>query len=377
MEENRPKGLLEKAHYILSLLLEKEEDAIILRQIKPDPIMLNRQLTDKADCGNELTTQNKELSIELNLAQARSHALELDYNPIEPNVMRISRFEASSLEELITKIDWDAFLLEWGIDIKDESQKERASELIARANSFLDGWCATQKELDSDAPRPTALYGIFPACATREDEVKVFSYAHKEIEAFQFFRCQYFDENRNAKSLCDYIAPGICDNGIYRPTDYIGFFAATIGNEIEMILRPYQNRGDKESVKMIEILANRLVSSLSVLLQEKIASDFWGYKKYNGGKVGIAVVPGYPCLPDLRHLKKIFNILSVSSRSGIYLHNNMSLKPVASVCGFYFAHPQADYFSLGPISMEQIKDYANRSKTTTEELLKYFSPLAN
>ncbi len=34
--------------------------------------------------------------------------------------------------------------------------------------------------------------------------------------------------------------------------------------------------------------------------------------------------------------------------------------PAASVCGYYFAHPQASYFGVGKISRDQVLDYARR-----------------
>ena len=36
------------------------------------------------------------------------------------------------------------------------------------------------------------------------------------------------------------------------------------------------------------------------------------------------------------------------------------MRPAASVCGFYFAHPQARYFALGKIGRDQVEDYHRR-----------------
>lgn len=377
MSNDDPKGLLEKAQSILdkikAALLEQEQSGIFLPDVKPDPIILNQQLTVLEQTGETFSeSQLEKSSSNISFLEAREKRATLFYNPVEPQIMRISRFEASSLEELIERIDWEAFLQEWDINLKDETNKERANALLLEANKILDMWCKQQRELDSDCPRPCALYAIFPACSTYDDQIKLFSWQHKEIATFPFFRCEYLDEDGVAKSLCDYIAPGIYENQKYKPTDYIGFFVASIGSEIDMIVRPYEKKADEHTVKMISILSNRLVSALSVVLQEKIAFEFWGYAKQGDEVVGISPVPGYPSLPDLRHLKTIFNLLSVSARTGVYLHNSMSLKPTASICGFHFAHPQSKYFSLGEISMEQIEDYAKRSKTKTNELLSTF-----
>ena len=43
------------------------------------------------------------------------------------------------------------------------------------------------------------------------------------------------------------------------------------------------------------------------------------------------------------------------------------MHPAAAVCGFYFAHPEARYFSIGKIGRDQIADYARRKGMTVAE----------
>jgi 5-methyltetrahydrofolate--homocysteine methyltransferase len=42
--------------------------------------------------------------------------------------------------------------------------------------------------------------------------------------------------------------------------------------------------------------------------------------------------------------------------------------PAASVCGYYFAHPAAEYFVLGPVLDDQVEDYAVRKECTPREV---------
>jgi 5-methyltetrahydrofolate--homocysteine methyltransferase len=42
--------------------------------------------------------------------------------------------------------------------------------------------------------------------------------------------------------------------------------------------------------------------------------------------------------------------------------------PAASVSGLYFNHPEAQYFSVGRIGEDQLKDYAHRSGRGESEL---------
>ena len=42
--------------------------------------------------------------------------------------------------------------------------------------------------------------------------------------------------------------------------------------------------------------------------------------------------------------------------------------PAASVSGYYFAHPQSQYFVLGNILDDQVEDYARRKQLSPEEI---------
>jgi len=39
-----------------------------------------------------------------------------------------------------------------------------------------------------------------------------------------------------------------------------------------------------------------------------------------------------------------------------------------SISGYYFAHPQAQYFNLGRILKDQVEDYALRKNLTVEDV---------
>ena len=49
----------------------------------------------------------------------------------------------------------------------------------------------------------------------------------------------------------------------------------------------------------------------------------------------------------------------------------MSMYPNATVCGYYFAHPNAKYFSVGKIQDDQIQDYAKRKKKSKKHIEKW------
>jgi 5-methyltetrahydrofolate--homocysteine methyltransferase len=49
--------------------------------------------------------------------------------------------------------------------------------------------------------------------------------------------------------------------------------------------------------------------------------------------------------------------------------------PAASVCGWYFAHPESKYFGVGKITQEQLEDYAQRTGKGLEEATKWLRPI--
>jgi 5-methyltetrahydrofolate--homocysteine methyltransferase len=48
--------------------------------------------------------------------------------------------------------------------------------------------------------------------------------------------------------------------------------------------------------------------------------------------------------------------------------------PTAAVSGWYFAHPESRYFSVGKIDRDQLESYAQRKGMSIEEAEKWLSP---
>ncbi len=64
--------------------------------------------------------------------------------------------------------------------------------------------------------------------------------------------------------------------------------------------------------------------------------------------------PGYPTQPDHTEKLTMWELMSVESETGIKLTESLAMTPAASVSGLYFAHPKANYFSLGKICEDQV-----------------------
>lgn len=91
-------------------------------------------------------------------------------------------------------------------------------------------------------------------------------------------------------------------------------------------------------------------------------------------------VPGHPSRPGLWQLSRSHRDSQAAQsagghpRAGLSLTESNSLLPAASVCGWYFAHPEARYFSVDRITADQVEDYARRKHLTIEEVERWLSP---
>jgi 5-methyltetrahydrofolate--homocysteine methyltransferase len=57
------------------------------------------------------------------------------------------------------------------------------------------------------------------------------------------------------------------------------------------------------------------------------------------------------------------------------LTESMAMNPASSVSGFYFAHPDAQYFNVGKVSPDQIKDLAKRRDESLEDVRRQLASL--
>jgi 5-methyltetrahydrofolate--homocysteine methyltransferase len=151
---------------------------------------------------------------------------------------------------------------------------------------------------------------------------------------------------------------------------------------IEEKLAEFEADHDDYNSILLKALADRLAEALAEYLHYKVRTEIWGYEpeetltnqdlieeKYRG----IRPAPGYPACPD--HLEKIglFELLNATEITGVSLTESLAMLPVSSVSGWYFSHPDAKYFGLGKITMEQMQDVAIRKGADVSFLEKWFS----
>ena len=165
--------------------------------------------------------------------------------------------------------------------------------------------------------------------------------------------------------------------------DFMGAFAVCIQGAREHIDR-FSAEHDEYNKILVQILADRFVEAFAECLHKQVRTKYWGYEKTetlsNESLIreeykGIRPAPGYPACPDHTEKLKLFSLLNVSENIGIELTESLAMNPPASVCGWYFAHPQSHYFGVGKIDKDQVEDYAKRKNMPLEEIEKWLRPV--
>jgi len=130
---------------------------------------------------------------------------------------------------------------------------------------------------------------------------------------------------------------------------------------------------------MLKVLADRLAEAATELLHEKVRKEYWGYAPNENFEVkdklrekyrGIRPAPGYPACPEHSEKKSLFNLLNAEEATGVSLTENYAMYPAASVSGYYFSHPNSQYFNVGKLLLDQIEDYAARKNMSIEQIKK-------
>ena len=163
--------------------------------------------------------------------------------------------------------------------------------------------------------------------------------------------------------LADFISPD---------SDRIGLFAASVDADFEHL---YEGEDDYRHL-MAQTLADRLAEATVEMAHEHVRKYDWGYAILERLSIpdlfaekfqGIRPAVGYPSLPD-QSLNFDLDCLLDFSSIGIQLTESGAMRPHASVSGLMFAHPKAQYFSIGRIGEDQLADYARRRVRPVEDL---------
>jgi 5-methyltetrahydrofolate--homocysteine methyltransferase len=341
-------------------------------------------LTEEYDHYRERFQAKLEKREFLSLAEARANRLEIDWNiyqppnPAQPGIHKLIDFP---LETLAEYIDWTPFFHTWELRAKyprvleHEQFGEQARQLFNDAQAMLGEF------IESGSVKANAVFGLFPANSVNNDDIEIYTDEGRNRNLVRVNglrqQCVHPSERPNL-SLADFIAPRESD-----VTDYIGAFAVTAGIGLERLVEGYEQKNDIYRTMLAKSLADRLAEAFAEYLHSHVRKQAWGYagnetldktalikEQYRG----IRPAPGYPANPDHRQKLAIWDLLEVEAATGISLTESLAMWPAASVSGWYFSHPQSQYFGLGKIDHDQLIDYARRETMTISEAEKNLAP---
>jgi len=316
----------------------------------------------------------------ISIEQARHNAPVIDWSGFEakrPKFIGQRVFTNQNLGELARFIDWAPFFQTWDLAgpypeiLKDAIVGTEAQKVFKDAQGML------KKLVQERWLQANAALAFYPANAQGDDVVIWRDEARKEpLMVWHGLRQQTKKPSgRPNRSLSDFIAP-------MGQEDYIGCFALTTGLGVDPKEAEFLALHDDYQAIMLKALADRLAEAFAEYLHARVRTDLWGYSPKESLTIeeliaekytGIRPAPGYPACPDHVIKRDLFEHLPCAE-IGVTLTSSLAMSPASSICGFYIAHPQSQYFNVGQIGEDQIKDLAQRQGVKVEESIQFLGP---
>ncbi|WP_137864187.1 MULTISPECIES: methionine synthase [unclassified Sphingomonas] len=310
----------------------------------------------------------------LPLDKARDNGFEADMRlkPGKPRMPGVHDFPDWDLKDLRGYIDWTPFFRAWELAgnypaiLEDKVVGESATSLFADAQKMLD------RIIDEKWLTARGVAGLWP-CRRKGDDIIV-HIGDEEHVTLPMLR-QQIAKREGRANMC--LADFIDTQG-----DWIGGFAVSI-HGIEPHLARFKNAIDDYSDILLKALADRLAEAFAERLHQFVRTSIWGYAEgeqlTNEALIkeeyrGIRPAPGYPACPEHSLKPILFKMLDAHKRTGISLTESFAMLPTAAVSGFYFGHPQAEYFGVARIGQDQLQDYAARRGVDLEQATRWLRP---
>ncbi|MCU0620267.1 MAG: methionine synthase [Gemmatimonadales bacterium] len=303
------------------------------------------------------------------LAEARANRLAPSYEgrtPPRPAFSGVRLLDDYPLAELVPRIDWTPFFQTWELAGHYPAILDDPVVGTAARNLFADAQRMLGEIVDRKLLTARAVLGFFPA-SQAGDDIALWADADRRtpLGTIHTLRQQMQKAaGRPNLALADFVAPR--ESGL---DDWIGAFAVTAGVGLDDLVARYDAAHDDYHGILAKALADRLAEALAERLHERVRTEFWGYAPGelldNAALIreqyqGIRPAPGYPACPDHTEKRFLFDLLGATERAGISLTESFAMLPTASVSGYYFWHPEAQYFGVGKVDRDQVEDYARR-----------------
>ncbi len=349
-------------------LLNKDTKAPFLNELEQAYAQL------KSDFDNKKTVKQA-----IPYTSALENKVKIDWSKFKtttPSFTGNQAIEITDLSVLVDYIDWKPFFIAWELHgnfpaiLTDEKVGEVANKLYQDAQGML------KKIIEEKWLSAKGAIGFWPAKSVDDDVVVKDGTSSVHLH---FLRQQAKKAAGQPNfSLADFICPATENK-----EDFIGAFAVTI-HGIEKHVKSFEANLDDYNKIILQALADRLAEAFAEYLHAKTRTTYWGYAKdeqldnealIQEKYIGIRPAPGYPACPDHTEKYTLFKLLNAEAHTGISLTESLAMYPASSVCGWYFANPQSQYFGLGKIQEDQVIDYAKRKNQSLEATIKWLHPV--
>ena len=319
----------------------------------------------------------------LSLAEARANKAKIDWSqhtPPAPGKLGISTLRNYPLEEIARYIDWTPFFITWELHgrfpaiLQDEKVGGEATKLYDDAQALL------KRVLADQSLKANAVVGLFAANSVNDDDIEVYVDDARHELRMTLHTLRQQDEKppgRPNRALADFVAPK--ETGL---KDYIGAFAVTITGADELA-KQFEAKHDDYNSIMVKALADRLAEAFAERLHERVRKEYWGYaadealdseRLVREEYQGIRPAPGYPACPDHTEKELLFRLIDATKNAGVTLTESFAMWPASAVSGFYFSHPESQYFAVGKLAKDQVEDYAHRKGMDLATIERWLSP---
>jgi 5-methyltetrahydrofolate--homocysteine methyltransferase len=320
------------------------------------------------------------------VADARRNRLAIDWTGVVPPVpcsTGLTVLDDYPLGDLVPRIDWTPFFQTWELGghypdiLTDPTVGAAATDLFRDAQALL-GRIVSERLLHA-----RGVFGVFRANAVGDDiELYADDERAEQLAVIHTLRQQMIKPpGRPNLALADFVAPR--ETGV---PDYVGGFAVTAGVGLDELVAAFEAQQDDYNAILAKALADRLAEAFAERLHERVRREYWAYAPTealdNQALVreqyqGVRPAPGYPACPDHTEKRALFDLLRAESNAGITLTESFAMLPAASVSGYYFWHPQSQYFGVGKIERDQVEDYARRKGMDVASVERWLSPNLN
>ncbi|MDA0188835.1 MAG: methionine synthase [Proteobacteria bacterium] len=315
----------------------------------------------------------------VSLDAARANALPFSGTPVQPKKTGVTVLKDIDLATLAEYIDWGPFFQTW--DLAGAYPKILDDEKVGEAarSVFKDGRAMLKQLIAEKWISANAVFGLWPANRVGDD-VELYTDDSRSTVLATTHHLRQQHERPSGKPhycLADFVAPK-------GTPDWTGAFAVTAGLGIEKKLAEFEATHDDYHAIMLKSLADRLAEACAEWLHARVRKEYWGYaadetltneqlirEEYKG----IRPAPGYPACPDHTEKGTIFALLDAPKNAGMTLTESYAMTPAAAVSGWYFAHPEAQYFAVSKIGRDQLEDWARRKGMPVDAAARWLAPI--